>query len=79
MYLLDLLHGFGRGRLLIEDGRVRPAVVTIPVSEAIAASGPSKPVAGAWFGRRVHEPMRKPQHASGHESPMRPPTEGEER
>lgn len=79
MYLLDLLHGFGRGRLIMEDGRVRPAVVTIPVSEAIAAFGPSKPVAGAWFGTRVHGPVHRPQHASVPGSPVRPPTQGEER
>lgn len=53
MYLLDLLHGFGKGRYVIDHGTLRPAVVTIPVSEALAAFGPSKPVAGAWFGKRA--------------------------
>ena len=53
MYLLDLLHGFSKGRLLIEDGQVRPAAVAIPVSQAIAAFGPPKPVAGGWFGKRA--------------------------
>jgi len=53
MYLLDLLHGFGRGRYVIDDGRLRPAVVTIPVSQAAATFGPAKPVAGAWFGKRT--------------------------
>jgi len=52
MYLLDLLHGFSRGRYIIEDGTLRPAVVTIPVREAVAAFGPSKPVAGGWLGKR---------------------------
>ena len=77
MYLLDLLHGFGGGRLVIEDGRVRPVAVVIPVSEAVAAFGPSKPLAGAWFGKRVHGPLRKPPHASGQESPMRSFAKGE--
>jgi len=78
MYLLDLLHGFGRGRTIIDEGRLRPAVVTIPVGEAVAAFGPAKPLAGAWFGKRVHGPLRKPPHASGHDSPIRPVTQGEE-
>jgi len=52
MYLLDLLHGFSRGRYIIEDGTLRPAVVTIPVREAVAAFGPSKPVVGGWLGKR---------------------------
>lgn len=70
-YLLDLLHGFGRGRYVIEGGQLRPAAVTIPVSEAVAAFGPSKPAAAGWFGKRVPGPPRKPPHASGQESPMR--------
>jgi len=57
VYLLDLLHGFGKGRYVIDHGTLRPAVVTIPVSEAIAAFGPSKPIAGAWFGRQA--PVQK--------------------
>ena len=77
MYLLDLLHGFGGGRLVIEDGRVRPVAVVIPVSEAVAAFGLSKPLAGAWFGKRVHGPLRKPPHASGQESPIRSSAKGE--
>lgn len=79
VYLLDLLHGFGKGRYLIDDGRLRPAVVTIPVSEAMDAFGPPKPLAGAWFGKRVHGPLRKSPHARGQDSPMPPVTEGEER
>ncbi len=77
-YLLDLLHGFGKGRYFIDQGRLRPAAVAIPISEAVAAFGPAKPLAGAWFGKRVHGPLRKPPHASEHGSPMRPFTEGEE-
>jgi len=53
MYLLDLLHGFSKGRYVIDDGTLRPAVVTIPVREAVAAFGPSKPLAGAWLGKRT--------------------------
>ena len=75
-YLLDLLHGFGKGRLLIEDGRIRPAAVVIPVSEA-AAFGPSKPAAAGWFGKRVQGPLRKPLHAGGHGNPTQPPAEGD--
>jgi len=77
VYLLDLLHGFGRGRTIIDEGRLHPAVVTIPVGEAVAAFGSTKPLAGAWFGKRVHGPLRKPPHAGAHDSPMRPLTEGE--
>ena len=57
VYLLDLLHGFGKGRYVIDHGTLRPAVVTIPFSEAAAAFGPSKPVAGGWFGKRA--PVQK--------------------
>lgn len=77
-YLLDLLHGFGKGRLLIEDGRIRPTAVVIPVSEAVAAFGPSKPAAAGWFGKRVQRPVRKPPHSGGQESPMRSFTRGDE-
>jgi len=78
MYLFDLLHGLGRGRTVIDEGRLRPAVVTIPVGEAVAAFGPAKPLAGAWFGKRVPGPLRRLPHANGHDSPMRSPTEGQE-
>ena len=49
-YLLDMLHGFRTGRLLIEDGLVRPAVVTIPASAATAAFGAAERVSKGWFG-----------------------------
>ncbi len=52
-YLLDLLHGFATGRYRIEDETVQPSSVVIPVSQAVAALGPAKPPAGAWFGKRV--------------------------
>ncbi len=56
-YLLDLLHGFETGRMVIDDGRARPAAVTIPVSQAVAAFGPPKPVSGGWLGRRAPGPQ----------------------
>lgn len=77
-YLLDLLHGFSKGRYLVEHGQLHPAVVAIPVSQASAAFGPSKPAAAGWFGKRVHEPLRKPPHASRQENPMRSCTKGGE-
>lgn len=50
MYLLDALHGLDTGRLLFEGGRIRPAVVEIPASQAFAAFGPAKPVARGLSG-----------------------------
>ena len=50
-YLLDMLHGFRTGRLVITDGQVRQARIVIPASEAVAAFGRPKPVAGGWIGR----------------------------
>ena len=49
-YLLDLLHGCRTGRMLLEDGQIRPALVTIPVSAATAAFGVRKPLSRGWFG-----------------------------
>ena len=34
-YVLDLLHGFATGRLVLVDGTVRPAVAEIPASQAL--------------------------------------------
>jgi len=51
-YLLDLLHGFKTERLILDEGQVRPARLTIPASEAAAAFGRPKPVGGGWFGKR---------------------------
>ena len=48
-YLLDMLHGFTTGRLILVDGKIRPAVLTIPVSAATAAFGTAKPRARGWF------------------------------
>ena len=51
VYLLDMLHGFRTGRLVITDGQVRQARIVIPASEAAAAFGKPKSVAGGWIGR----------------------------
>ena len=52
-YLLDMLHGFDRGRLVLVDGEIVPYRVVIPVSEAIAAFGNPKPVSSGWFNHRA--------------------------
>ena len=49
--LLDVLHGFDRGRLIIVDGTIRPARVAISVAEATALEGRRNPVACGLFGR----------------------------
>ena len=51
-YLLDMLHGFAKGRLVMRDGRVCADRIVIPVSEAVAAFGRPKLVALGWFGSR---------------------------
>ena len=51
-YLLDMLHGFAKGRLVMRDGRVCADRIVIPVSEAVAALGRPKPIALGWFGSR---------------------------
>ena len=53
VYLLDLLHGFGNGRMVLRDGKIEPDRVVIAVSEAVAALGPSKPMSRRWFGTRT--------------------------
>lgn len=50
-YLLDMLHGFDTGRLVVVDGEVRPARLTIRPGEAVAAFGPTKPAAPGWLGK----------------------------
>ncbi len=50
-YLLDMLHGFDRGRLVVTDGTVTPARVVISVAEATALECGRKPVAHGWLGR----------------------------
>ncbi len=49
-YLLDMLGGFRRGRLVIIDGAIQPARVVIPVAEAIAVGWGRKPIARGWVG-----------------------------
>ena len=51
-YLLDMLHGFAKGRLVMRNGQVCPDRIVIPVSEAVAGFGRPKPVALGWFGSR---------------------------
>ena len=54
-YLLDLLHGFEHGRLLIIAGTVRPARITIDAADATALEATSrKPIrAAGWDDRRT--------------------------
>ena len=54
-YLLDMLHGFEIRRLVLVEGQIRPAVATIPVSAAVAAFGPPKPISRGWFGPQRQE------------------------
>lgn len=49
-YLLDTLHGFDTGRLILSEGSIRQARVVISVSEAVAIGGRNKPVSRGWFG-----------------------------
>src|SRR4051812_38320137 len=73
-YLLDLLHGFRTGRLLLEHGQVRPAVITIPVAMATAAFGPAKPVSRGWFGSAPHRPRPATTTAVPASAPLTPPS-----
>src|ERR1700712_5278911 len=78
-YLLDMLHGFDHGRLVLLNGEIVAHRVVIPVSEATAAFGTSKPVSGDWFGRRASKPTapraQVPSH--GQPGPYKPTQEGE--
>lgn len=49
-YLLDMLHGFTRGRLVMVDGTIQPARVVISAAEATAVGWGRKPVARGWLG-----------------------------
>ena len=52
VYLLDLLHGVERGRLVIVRGTVRPAHSTIDAADAAALEATSrKPIAPGWLSR----------------------------
>ena len=52
-YLLDMLGGFTRGRLIIVDGAIQPARVVISAAEATAVGWGRKPVARGWLGPRA--------------------------
>ena len=52
-YLLDMLGGFKRGRLVMVDGAIQPARVVISVAEATAVSWGRKPVARGWLGSQT--------------------------
>jgi hypothetical protein len=52
VYLLDLLHGFEHGRIVIAGGTVRPARAVIDATDAAALDASSrKPIARGWLGR----------------------------
>ena len=78
-YLLDMLHGFDRGRLVLLNGQVAPHRIVMPAGEAIAAFGSAKPVSGGWFDRRASKPMTpRPQLPSHLQTQLYNPTpEGE--
>ena len=69
-YLLDMLHGFDRGRLVLLNGGVVPYRIVIPASEAIAAFGSAKSIAGGWFSHRTSKSFRQTR-------PYEPTQEGE--
>ena len=50
-YLLDMLHRFDTGRLILDEGVIRPARVVISLAEATAMEGDRKPMSGGWLGR----------------------------
>lgn len=47
--LVDMLHKFSTGRLVIEDGSIRPARAIIAPSEILTVLGSSKPRAQGWL------------------------------
>jgi hypothetical protein len=50
--LLDALHRFATGRLVIKDGTLQPARLTIAAGEAFAVQATRKPIARGWLSRR---------------------------
>ena len=65
-YLVDMLHMFSTGRLVIEDGGIRPARAIIAPSEALTVLGSSKPRAKGWLTPKpkalpAHAPLRQNQ------------------
>ena len=51
-YLLDVLHGFKIGRLILANGIVRPAAITISRHEMTETGSAHRPIASGWLGRR---------------------------
>ena len=49
-YLLDMLGGFKRGRLVMVHGAIQPARIVISAAEATAVGWGRKPVARGWLG-----------------------------
>jgi hypothetical protein len=64
-YLLDMLHGYETGRLVFDDGQIRPARIVIPASEAAAAFGKPKPVSGGWLGASTNSAHHPDKAANG--------------
>ncbi len=48
-YLLDLLRGFSTGRLILKDGSIQPACITVFRSESIGVVETPKPRAKGWL------------------------------
>ena len=53
-YLLDMLYGYETGRLVLDDGQIRPARVVIPVSEAATDSKRLVPEVLQWRSGLIH-------------------------
>ena len=52
-YLLDMIHGFKTGRLILAGGSIQQARIVISVAEATAIDGRCKPVSSGWLGKRA--------------------------
>jgi len=50
-YLLDMLHGFKHGRLILIEGAIQPARTVISTAEAAAVGWGRKPLSRGWFGK----------------------------
>jgi hypothetical protein len=50
-YLLGTINRFATGRLIIVDGMIQPARVTIPVAEAADIEAKPKPFTPRWLSR----------------------------
>lgn len=58
-YLLDLLHGFSTGRLVLKEGSIQPARITVFRSESLAAFETSKPRAQGWLAPSGIAPRKR--------------------